>query len=256
MACRHTGRMPLATTVRNRAARVLGGMGDADLALEDLALDRGVQSLVRARGRIPWEQILAPLPRGSVEWVKGWDQRGAPVMSPAGSMVHHTASVLPTAKRPYPARDVVVRGRSDVPGPLAHLYASAAGPLWVVASGRANHAGRGDVSQLTHMRADHVPLRRPNRDSGGSGGALVGIELDHPGVRRHPWPAHQIRTAVDAYALCHAWYGWTDRRAIAHHEWTRRKIDPVAVFTLEGGIVEFRQQLAARIPWARNALGK
>lgn len=77
-----------------------------------------------------------------VETVPGWDKRGDATFAPKGALCHWTAGPPASTKRP--SLRIVTEGRSDLAGPLCHVYLARDGVAVVVASGRANHAGAGD----------------------------------------------------------------------------------------------------------------
>lgn len=139
--------------------------------------------------------------------VQGWRERGGASFTPRGVIIHHTAG---PATGDMPSLPIIVAGRRDLPGPLAQFGLGRSGTVYVVASGRANHAGPGGWRGLT-------------------GNASVwGIEAENTG-RGEPWPTVQL----DAYHLLVAVL--CIRSAIdpamvaAHREWTPRKIDPTGI---------------------------
>lgn len=142
----------------------------------------------------------------------GWDTRGRDFIEPVrGVVAHHTATPA-GAPGDYPSLRIVRDGRSDVPGPLSQLGLGRSGTVYVIASGRANHAGSGSYPGLLG-----------NRDT-------IGIEAEHPGTISHPWDTHQLACY---YRLCAA---LLDRlrlpsdRLIGHKEWApTRKIDPIGL---------------------------
>src|SRR4051794_26135385 len=72
----------------------------------------------------------------------GWRTRGhGDMVNVRGVMCHHTAG---STKGNMPSLGVITNGRSDLPGPLAQLGLGRDGTFYVVAAGRANHAGRGN----------------------------------------------------------------------------------------------------------------
>jgi hypothetical protein len=77
-----------------------------------------------------------------VKTVSGWESRGRPPSTggfdPYAVGNHHTGTSAPGA---HPSLGLVTRGRSDLPGPLAQLFLARTGVAWLVAAGRANHAG-------------------------------------------------------------------------------------------------------------------
>lgn len=110
--------------------------------------------------------------------VKGWQSRGHGAMGVIQSvMCHHTAG---PAKGNSPSLNVVTYGRPGLSGPLAQLFLARDGTVYLVAAGRAYHAGvvTSSLYQNSHS---------------------VGIEAEATGVSS--WPKAQI----NAYAkLCRA----------------------------------------------------
>lgn len=107
--------------------------------------------------------------------------------------------------------ETVLRGRpqDNLPPPLAHLCPRRDGAIDVIASGQANHAGRGGYRGLT------------------SSTQVLGLENAHPGDGVTPWPEKEMLTIVhlNAELLTRMERGpeWT----FAHKEWAPgRKIDP------------------------------
>jgi hypothetical protein len=110
----------------------------------------------------------------------GWRTRGRGDMGTIrGVMCHHTAGLLNGI---MPSLGIVTNGRPDLAGPLAQLCLGRDGTFFVVAAGRANHAGMGNWQGIT---------------SGNS--SFIGIEAENTGLTTGPqadqWPAVQ----VDAY---------------------------------------------------------
>jgi hypothetical protein len=255
----------------------LGTFGDADIAHDDFFLDSafrideqldGVKGLLSAaavhgvnKGRIPFDKIYAPLGR-RVEFVKGWETRGAPVMNPVAAMSHWTA-VAPSVLRPEPCLNVCINGRggpSPVPGPMCHEYIGGRPVMKVICSGRANHAGVGHQALLAEMRSGTLPAKsaaqRGLKDTGGSGGALIGREVEAAGNGKQPLAPGVLELMVDADALKAAWFGWVANRVAWHHAlWTRRKIDyTLGKMAPWPGQAKYAEMVAARLPWAANAL--
>ena len=142
----------------------------------------------------------------------GWTSRGYEFTEPvSGIIVHHTATPA-SAPGDYPTLRIVRDGRSDLPGPLAQLGLGRSGTVYVIAAGRANHAGKGSY-----------PAMLGNRDT-------IGIEAEHPGTISHPWPTVQLAAY---YQLCAALADRLDLptdRIIGHKEWApTRKIDPAGI---------------------------
>lgn len=116
--------------------------------------------------------------------VDGWETRGRPAstggFAPVGVLCHHTA----TSKASPDAAVIrlLVMGRSDLPGPLCHFGLGRNGTVYVIASGRANHAGKAKASGTV---------------AAGDGNSLyIGVEAFNDG-RGEPWPSAQY----DAYVL-------------------------------------------------------
>lgn len=113
--------------------------------------------------------------------VDGWRGRERPgPFAPVGVLCHHTAT------RKTASDAAVVRllrvGRSDLPGPLCQIGLSRNGTVYLIAAGRANHAGRAKSSGTV---------------AAGDGNELyIGIEAFNDGVGE-PWPIVQR----DAYEL-------------------------------------------------------
>lgn len=106
----------------------------------------------------------------------GWPNRGVGEMGTVqGVMCHHTAG---PANGNMPSLNVLVNGRADLPGPLSQLGLGRDGTYYVIAAGRANHAGRGQWKGVT---------------AGNS--SFIGIEAENTGKSTDPWPAVQL----DAY---------------------------------------------------------
>lgn len=202
----------------------------------------GVQGLASAYpgvvdgGRIRWDKVLAGFqPSGRVQWADGWQRRGAPVMDsqPAAILWHWTAG-KPTATRPTPSLTICRDGRpagkgvTAVPGPLVHMLVGYDGSLHVLASGRANHAGTGHQALIAEMRAGKAPRGSAARlglvDTGGSGGALVGVEIENDG--KAPFTDAQVDTCARFARACFR-LGLGRNQAImwTHGQWTRRKVD-------------------------------
>ncbi|MEO9779007.1 MAG: N-acetylmuramoyl-L-alanine amidase [Sedimentitalea sp.] len=146
-----------------------------------------------------------------VSEVGGWQNRGRREMGTVrGIMCHHTAGGLSGI---MPSLNVIRRGRSDLPGPLAQLGLGRDGTFFVIAAGVANHAGRGMWQGVT---------------TGNS--SFIGIEAENTGRSNDfPWPEVQM----DAYARgCAAILNHIGASAImccGHKEFARpagRKPDP------------------------------
>ncbi|MFG3349490.1 peptidoglycan-binding protein [Streptomyces sp. NPDC048018] len=137
------------------------------------------------------------------------------------TMVHHTAgegSGLPAW---------CYNGNSDLPGPLCHDYLARSGRLYLVGSGRANHAGMvaaNAYDAVLHERAEHP---EPGPDALDGNARSYGMEVENSGAAGRPWPKVQYDVAVRVQAARCRFHGWTANSIWAHKEATRRKpMDP------------------------------
>lgn len=153
------------------------------------------------------------------------DERVAPrqgAFTPVGIMLHHTAS---GGVSDLPALGICKHGRSDLPGPLCNILIGRHGTVVAISEGIANHAGRGDRSQLVRATKGEPPGLGPGPDQVNGNPWFIGIEIENNGVGE-PWPPVVLdAVAAVCSALCAA-YRWSPNSVIAHREWTRRKIDP------------------------------
>lgn len=113
----------------------------------------------------------------------GWQDRGRGEMGRVrGVMCHHTAGAGP-AHGTMPSLTTIINGRAAtrttkaLAGPLAQLALGRDGIFYIVAAGRANHAGEGSWAGLTD-----------------GNGQFIGIEAENTGLGE-PWPDLQM----DAY---------------------------------------------------------
>lgn len=146
----------------------------------------------------------------NVREVSGWKTRGQATLNPRGALTHHTAGA-PRSAGVAPSLGIIINGRSDLPGPLANVYIDYDGVVYVVASGKANHAGIIDNGVVSWA---------PD----GSGNSMVwGLEVEHPGT--FPLPADIADVAARVQAAVVRGTVGADR-VIYHKEWApSRKID-------------------------------
>lgn len=78
-----------------------------------------------------------------------------------GIVAHHTAGA-PASRRPdpYPSLAVVRDGRAGLPGPLAQLGLGRDGTVYVIAAGRASHAGK--VNDARYQNAHAIGIEAEN----------------------------------------------------------------------------------------------
>lgn len=100
----------------------------------------------------------------------GWQSRGRPSSSgsfdPDALLIHHTGTKS-SYSNPAPTLSTCVHGRSDLPGPLAHVVIGYDGTCHVIAAGRANHAGECNGNGPT--------------SSGDGNAQMIGFEVDYSG---------------------------------------------------------------------------
>lgn len=135
--------------------------------------------------------------------VAGWQSRGSSLFAPSMVFMHHDAS--PVSASEAGMVNLVTHGRQGLPGPIGNVYIGRSGTVYVIASGKSNHAGSGNVL-LANQRS-------------------IGIEVGNNGIGE-PWSPMLMDTykrtvrallgqlRVDANAV------WT------HSAHTSRKIDP------------------------------
>lgn len=155
-----------------------------------MARDTGIADRLRSKGL-------------TVVEVAGWQTRGSSYFNPRGSVDHHTAGA---ARGNAPSLRICTHGRAGLPGPLCNVLVGRDNTCFVVAAGRANHAGRGGWSGL----------------SGNS--SVYGVERENVGTPAEPWrdDQHLVAGVVHAALI----EGRADASKVCEHkEWTTRKID-------------------------------
>lgn len=151
----------------------------------------------------------------------GWRSRGrADMPRPRGVMCHHTAN--PHSGN-MPTLNLLINGRSDLAGPLCQLGLGRDGTYYLVAAGRANHAGLGRWEGIA---------------TGNS--SFIGIEAEHSGRAVDPWPPVQMEAYARGVAAILRRIGATEKMCCGHKEYAlpaNRKSDPT--FDME----DFRRQV-------------
>lgn len=137
--------------------------------------------------------------------IAGWQTRGSATFHPKGSVDHHTASAKGSNA---PALGICTNGRTDLPGPLCHVLIGRDNTCYVIASGRANHAGTGSEWGIT----------------GNSN--VYGVERENTGTGTEPWREDQRVTAAKVHAALLQGIAPQYRRVCEHRDWAPdRKID-------------------------------
>jgi predicted chitinase len=151
-----------------------------------------------------------------------WRTRGRAEMGDVkGVMCHHTATL---AGGNMPTLHVLISGRSDLTGPLCNLGLGRDGTFYLVAAGRANHAGAGRWQGIS---------------TGNS--SFIGIEAENSGLPNDPWPAAQLDAYRRGVAALLAHVGAEANMCCGHKEYALpvgRKDDP------DFDMSQFRAQVA------------
>jgi len=155
--------------------------------------DTGLADRLRARGV-------------TVVEIAGWQTRGSATFDPDGSVNHHTAG---SAIGAAPSLTICIYGRPDVPGPLAQVLLGRDLVAYLIAAGRANHAGLGGWRGLVGNSSVH------------------GLEIEHTGAAGATSPA-QLEVAVQIHAAFLEAPGQSRDAGLVcqHFEWApTRKVD-------------------------------
>lgn len=141
--------------------------------------------------------------------VDGWRDRGRSSMSDVKGVICHFTNGA--SRGNMPSLNVLIRGRTDLPGPLAQLGLGRDGTYYVVAAGRCNHAGRGAWQGI---------------EAGNS--HFIGIEAENTG-KGEPWPDVQMNAYMHGVAAILRHVGAPEIMCCGHKEWALpqgRKDDP------------------------------
>jgi hypothetical protein len=146
-----------------------------------------------------------------VSEIQGWPNRGRAEMGTVrGVICHHT--VGPRSGN-MPSLNVLINGRTGLPGPLSQLGLGRDGTYYVIAAGRCNHAGGGSFRGIT---------------AGNS--SFIGIEAENIGTSAEPWPAVQLDAYKRGVAAILAHLRQNEAWCIGHKEWApNRKSDPHSI---------------------------
>ncbi len=158
-----------------------------------------------------------------------------------GVMIHHTVS-----SGTDHSVALCYNGHATLPGPLCQAVGAKDGRVFLVANGRANHAGSGDDDVLDAVIAE---TKLPVDDEANTDGnaRFYGIELINLGDGKDPWPTEQVEAAVRwATAVCRA-HGWDAGSVVGHKEWQPGKVDPRGI-----DMDVFRDRVAARLAHAAS----
>lgn len=169
-----------------------------------------------------------------------------------GQVNHHFVCPLAPPADPQAMVDMLVNGYDETPGPVVPWCIDAAGVIYLISTGPANHAGRGNSSVLARIEAGQAPLGpaakvAPGNDFNGNG-SYDGVELLHPGDLTTPYPDPMIAATVALNASRCIVEGQSANTSIMHYEHTDRKDDMSWRGGVDGdGGPELRKRVAALI---------
>ncbi len=148
-----------------------------------------------------------------------WRNRGHGDMGKVrGVIIHHTAG---SRSGNMPSLDLLVKGRPDLSGPLAHLGLGRDGTFYIVAAGRTYHAGEGKWRGVTGNRS------------------FIGIEVENHGTADDSYPDIQIDSLRRGVAAILQHTGIDPIMVCGHREFAPgRKIDPL------WDLAKFREDVA------------
>ncbi|MGH9873741.1 MAG: peptidoglycan recognition protein family protein [Pyrinomonadaceae bacterium] len=146
-----------------------------------------------------------------VSEVDGWQNRGShDIGTISGVICHHTAGPGPGSGN-YPSFNTIIKGRPDLPGPLAQLGLGRDGTWIVFSAGRANHAGPGEFKDITTGHFIH------------GNSTTIGIEAENSGKPTDPWPAVQMDAYQRGVAAILTRIGKDSSFCAGHKEYARDK---------------------------------
>jgi N-acetylmuramoyl-L-alanine amidase/Putative peptidoglycan binding domain len=148
--------------------------------------------------------------------VPGWPNRGlGDVGDIKGVICHHTAG---SRNGNYPSLKVVTDGRPGLSGPLSQLGLGRDGTFYIIAAGKAQHAGKGSFAGITAGNTHFIGIEAEN----------VGLPPSDP--KHEPWPAVQLDAYQRGVAAILKHLGLPATNCIGHKDWAPgRKPDPVAI---------------------------
>jgi hypothetical protein len=138
----------------------------------------------------------------------GWLDRGRSDMGTVRGVVCHHTGVLNPDHANMPTLRTLGEGRSDLAGPRSQLGLGRDGTYYVIAAGKANHAGEGSWKGVS------------------GNGSLIGIEGENSG--NEPWPDVQMDAYRRGVAAILTKLGLDVGMCCGHREYApHRKTDPV-----------------------------
>jgi N-acetylmuramoyl-L-alanine amidase len=132
--------------------------------------------------------------------IDGWEHAGRDgAFDPDGPCWHHTGTTT-SESNSAPTLNTCIHGRSDLPGPLCQVMIGYDGTVYVIAAGRANHAG-------AHNGWGPYTSSRDGNDQ------MFGMEIDYDGTQKMSSAQKTAATKVSAVVL---------RRFGHDHSWATR----------------------------------
>jgi hypothetical protein len=154
----------------------------------------------------------------------GWRNRGRGDVGPIKGVMCHATGVGRSVPGNMPSLGITTDGRVDLPGPFAQLALGRDGTFFVVAAGRALHAGLGNWQGIT---------------TGNS--SFIGIVAENSGNSDDPWLSVQLVAYMQGVAAILKKIGASAIMCCGHKEYalpSGRKADPS--FDMN----DFRKQVA------------
>ena len=120
--------------------------------------------------------------------IDGWKTYGRPgAFDPDGPCWHHTGTTT-SESNPAPTLNTCIHGRPDLEGPLCQGLIGYDGTIYVIAAGRANHAGN-------HSGWGPYTSARDGNDQ------MVGFEIDYDGTQKMSSAQKTAATKASAVVL-------------------------------------------------------
>jgi hypothetical protein len=148
------------------------------------------------------------------KYVEGWETRGRPATSggfaPNGLLIHHTGT-RSSATSPAPSLGTVTNGRTDLKGPLCQISTDYNGLTYIVAAGRANHAGTAKAAM--------------GNPSGDGNAMYLGNEVQTSGLQDMPDAQYNAVVLTSAAIMDHFGYTSAAKTGLHHTTSTSGKWD-------------------------------
>jgi hypothetical protein len=171
--------------------------------------------------RVPFREVPGwDLPKS------GRDDETGKIFGPMfGGVQHHTGSDASDSNN----RFLIIRGRSNLPGPLAQGGVADDGMVDLITCHRANHAGGGDPDVLAAVKAASYSDYPPHTDKHeGEAGAADGNDCFY-GLEAYYYrilTPVMYRSMIAWWAAICDFHGWNAKHVIGHKEWSDWKPDP------------------------------